>query len=259
MPFPDLRELARRIERAEAEQLARTGEPGPSGALELGGGLAVSKGQGSPFSAALGVGLAGTVTAAEVDRIEAHLGSGGGAIRIEIAAPADASLRAELARRSYRIERFHQIWFRAPTPLPEAPTVEVRPIRREEERAWAETFAVAYFGRMPQYASMIEGLLTMPRAPGNVAFGAFERGTLAGVALASAHRGVATLSGAGVVPERRGGGLQLALVRARLAWAAALGCDLAASATEPGTASQRTLEKAGFRCAYPRAVLVRER
>jgi hypothetical protein len=38
-----------------------------------------------------------------------------------------------------------------------------------------------------------------------------------------------------------------------------MGCDLAASATEPGTASQRTLEKAGFRCAYPRAVMLRER
>ena len=34
------------------------------------------------------------------------------------------------------------------------------------------------------------------------------------------------------------------------------GCDLAASATEPGTASQRTLERCGFRVAYPKAVLV---
>ena len=260
MSLTDLREIARRIERAEAEQLARTGDPGTGGAIEVAGGLAVSKGPGSPFSAALCVGLAGAVTPAELDRIEAHLGGGGGAIRIEIAAPADASLRAELARRGYRIERFHQIWSRAPAPLPEAPArVEVRRIRPDEEVSWAETFAVAYFGRMPQYASMIEGLLAMPRADGNVAFGAFEGGALAGVALASAHRGVATLSGAGVLPERRGRGIQLSLVRARLAWAEEGGCDLAASATEPGTASQRTLEKAGFRCAYPRAVMLRER
>jgi GNAT superfamily N-acetyltransferase len=260
MSFPDLREVARRIERAEAEQLARTGEPGMRGALEIAGGLAVSKGPGSPFSAALGLGLQGAVSSAELDRVEAHLGSGGGAIRVEVAAPADASLRAELARRGYRIERFHQIWWRAPTPLPDVvASVEVRRIRPEEERAWAEAFAVAYFGRMPQYASMLEGLLAMPRADGNVAFGAFTDGELAGVALASGNRGVATLSGAGVVPERRGRRIQLALVRARLAWADAAGCDLAASATEPGTASQRTLEKAGFRCAYPRAVMVRER
>jgi hypothetical protein len=48
----------------------------------------------------------------------------------------------------------------------------------------------------------------------------------------------------------------MALVRARLAWAAGMGCDLAASATEPGTPSQRTLEGCGFRVAYPKAVLV---
>ena len=54
MSFPELREIARRIERAEAEQLARTGDPGREGAIEVAGGLAVSKGPGSPFSAALG-------------------------------------------------------------------------------------------------------------------------------------------------------------------------------------------------------------
>jgi hypothetical protein len=46
-------------------------------------------------------------------------------------------------------------------------------------------------------------------------------------------------------------------VGARLAWAAATGCDVAASTTEPGTASHRTLEACGFRAAYPKAVLVR--
>jgi GNAT superfamily N-acetyltransferase len=76
------------------------------------------------------------------------------------------------------------------------------------------------------------------------------------VALASACEGVALLTGAGVLPERRGRGIQRALVEARLAWARARGCDLAASATLAGTASQRTLERAGFRCAYPKAILV---
>jgi hypothetical protein len=78
-----------------------------------------------------------------------------------------------------------------------------------------------------------------------------------GVAIASAFAGVATLTGAGVPLASRGRRVQLALVRARLAWAVEQGCDVAASATEPGTASQRTLELAGFRCAYPRAVLLK--
>jgi GNAT superfamily N-acetyltransferase len=83
-----------------------------------------------------------------------------------------------------------------------------------------------------------------------------EGGGPVGVALSSSEGGVAWLSGAGVLPASRGKGLQAALVRARLAWAASRSCDLAASATEPGSASQRTLERCGFRVAYPRAVLV---
>jgi GNAT superfamily N-acetyltransferase len=77
------------------------------------------------------------------------------------------------------------------------------------------------------------------------------------VALASAEGGVAWLSGAGVVPAARGRGIQAALVRARLAWGAARGCDVAAAATEPGSASQRTLQRCGFQVAYPKVVLVR--
>ncbi len=252
-------ELARRIERAEAEQLARTGAPGVAGTLEVGGGLAVSKGPGSPFNVANALGLGGPVTAEDVDAVERHLGAGGGAIRIALAAPAHPSLGAELARRGYRLDRFHLVWWRPPGRAP-APDFqwEVRPIVRGEEQAWGETFALAYFGRLPPSDAMLEALLAMPRAEGNVCFAAFEAGRPVGVAIASAHGGVATLSGAGVLPAHRGRGIQRALVAARLDWAAAQGCDLAASATDPGTASQRNLERSGFRCAYPRAILVRE-
>jgi GNAT superfamily N-acetyltransferase len=258
----DPRSLALRLERAEAEQLARTGPPGRAGALEIGGGLAVFKGPRSPFSAAFALGLDGPVRAREVERVEAHLGQGGGPVRVELASPADPSLAAELGRRGYRLERFHLVWWRGlegwedgSSPAREARAV-VRPIARGEERAFAEVFARAFYGRPPT-AEMERGLLEMTRAEGNACFACFERSAPVAVAIASAHGGVATLSGAGVLPERRGRGLQLALVRARLAWARSNGCDVAASATDPATASQRTLEKADFRCAYPKAVMVR--
>jgi GNAT superfamily N-acetyltransferase len=69
--------------------------------------------------------------------------------------------------------------------------------------------------------------------------------------------GVALLSADGVVPLYRGRGLQLALIHARMAWAAEHGADVVTSSTEPATASQRNYEKAGFRCAYPKLVMVR--
>lgn len=255
---PDPVALALRIERAEAEQLAEAGAPGRAGALDVAGGIAVSKGPRSPFSAAFGLGLHRPVTADDLVLVEAHLGALGGDVRIELCAHADPALGPELARRGYAVERFHQVWWRRPGAVPiRRNGVAIRPIHPGEERAFADAFARAHLGVVAPPADVEEAILALTRAEGNVCFAAFDGGSPVAVAIASAHGRVATLSAAGVVPERRGRGLQLALVAARLAWAEERGCDLAASATAPGTASQRTLEKAGFRAAYPKAVMVR--
>jgi GNAT superfamily N-acetyltransferase len=253
--------LAQRIERAEADQLARTGPPGLAGALDVGGALAVSKGPRSPSSAAFGLGLHGAVSPQELDRVEAHLGALGGDVRIELCAHADPSLASELGRRGYRVERFLLVLSRVVgPPLPAAGRpgrVTVREIAAGEERAFADAFALAHLGAAPAPEDGAEDLLAIPRAEGSACFAALDGASLVAVAVVSSHAGVASLSGAGVVPAWRGRGLQHALVRARLAWAAQRGCDVAACAVEPAGASQRTLERAGFHVAYPKAVMVR--
>lgn len=268
----ELAELARRIELAEAEQLARAGPPGRPAARQVSGGLAVWKGPGSPHSAAMAMGLAGRVGAAEVDELEAHLA--GGPVRVEVAAPAHPSLAAELARRGYRLERQLLVWtlavnaFRDPSstagpftgrPGERGGPAMVRPILDGEEQAWTQVFARAFLGRPPRAAAEEASLLALTTSAGSACFAAFREGELAGVGMVSGYQGVATLSGAGVLPAHRGHALQLALVAARVRWAASRGLDLATATTPAGTASQRTLEKAGFRCAYPKAVLVRDR
>lgn len=254
--------LALRIERAEAEQLARTGAPGPAGALEVAGGMAVSKGPRSPSSAAFALGLGSPISPEDLDRVEAHLGALGGEVRIELCAHADASLAAELARRGYRVERFLLVLSRVVgPPAPAGPVragrVAVREIASGEERVFADAFALAHLGTAPTPHEAAEDLLAIPRAEGSACFVALDGAVIAAVAVASEHERVASLSGAAVLPAWRGRGLQYVLVQARLAWAAARGCELAAAAVEPGGASQRTLERAGFRVAYPKAVMVR--
>ena len=255
-PPNDAATVARRVERAHALQLERTRATRGAGApaLEVAGGLSVSHGARSPFSAAVGVGIGVAVSEADVDRIEAHLGPGGGPVRIEVTPFTDPSLTEELGRRGYQLERFFQVWTRRPSTGAHAG--QVRIAGPEEDGAWVDLFSRAFLGAPIQSESQREALRCMARAEGSVPWLALHDGVPVGVALSSSEGGVAWLSGAGVLPAARGRGLQGALVRARLAWAAELGCGLAAAATEPGTASQRTLERCGFRVAYPKAVLV---
>ncbi|HEY7185656.1 MAG TPA: hypothetical protein VH436_03865, partial [Vicinamibacterales bacterium] len=54
------------------------------------------------------------------------------------------------------------------------------------------------------------------------------------------------------IPAARRQGAQRELLRARLAFAAAGGIELAMVVTQPGSASQRTAERQGFRPVYTR-------
>ncbi|MDP2871563.1 MAG: GNAT family N-acetyltransferase, partial [Bacillota bacterium] len=57
----------------------------------------------------------------------------------------------------------------------------------------------------------------------------------------------------------RGRGVQAAVVRESLRLAVQAGCDLAVVQTTPGTASQRNVERAGFRLAYTKPTLTLRR
>ncbi|MCI0672798.1 MAG: GNAT family N-acetyltransferase [Myxococcaceae bacterium] len=253
--------LARRIEYAQAEQVDRTPSSSRQGvpALHVAGGRAVFFGPRSPYSTAVGLGLVGPVRAEDVDRVEAHLGQGGGAVRIELTPFCDPSLPLELARRGYRVEQHQLVWWRPPFPVPPVTHgIETRLLRAGEERRWAELFFHAFVGRpMTSEAELGPGL-AIARTEGNTCFVALERGEPRAVGAVSVCGGVALLSADGVPPPYRGRGFQLALIHARLAWAAARGCDGVTASTEPATPSQRSYEKAGFRCAYPKLVMVRE-
>jgi hypothetical protein len=53
-------------------------------------------------------------------------------------------------------------------------------------------------------------------------------------------------------------GVQTALLSARLAGAAAAGCDIAVVTTQPGSKSQQNVQRRGFDLLYTRAVLVKQ-
>jgi ribosomal protein S18 acetylase RimI-like enzyme len=79
-------------------------------------------------------------------------------------------------------------------------------------------------------------------------------GTPAGAALLALDDDLGYLANASTLPEFRRRGVQSALIAARIADAAAAGCDVVSSQAEFGSASQRNLERAGLRIAYTKAV-----
>ena len=250
-------QLARRVELAQAAQNRSTTPPG--GILEIAGGVALFAGAGSPLSQALALGLEGPVSAEELARVEAHLGQAGGPIQVELLPFADPSLAALLEQRGYRVAEFQQVLLRPLAgPLPEAPDVDVRPVRPGEEELWAHTLAQAFFGREDVTAQESSLILPAARAKGTTCFLARVDGQPAGGGTVAIHEGIATLSGTGVRERFRGRGLQAALIRARMEFAARQGCSLVATSTHVATPSQRNMERMGFRIAYPKIVMVRE-
>jgi GNAT superfamily N-acetyltransferase len=77
-------------------------------------------------------------------------------------------------------------------------------------------------------------------------------GQPAGGGTLSIRAGVAGLFGASTLPAYRNRGVQTALLNARLARAAELGCNLAACLAQPGSSSQRNVARQGFQTLYTR-------
>ena len=109
-------------------------------------------------------------------------------------------------------------------------------------RGWSE---------FPEVQPFIEGLARLSLECATC-FVAEIGGTPIAAGAVFLHEGVALLAGASTVPEGRRQGAQLALLDARLRFAAAHGCDLAMMCAAPGSASQRNAERNGFRIAYTR-------
>ncbi len=83
-------------------------------------------------------------------------------------------------------------------------------------------------------------------AAGVMRYVALRDGVIAGGASLHMAEGVAQLTGAVTAPAHRRRGVQTALLSARLADAAAAGCDIAAVTTQPASKSQQNVQRRGF-------------
>lgn len=251
--------LARRIETVEAV-IARgctASQPGAA-CLEAAGGIALFLGAESPLTQAVGMGLSGPVTASELDSIETFFRSRGARVSIDLCPLADPGLLELLAGRGYRAGEFNNVLIK---PLGASEISLVPRARRAvagEQDLWAHTAGHGFFEQAELTSEEMDVGRAIFSMPGALCyFAVTESGEAAGGAALAVNSGLATLFADSVIAQYRRRGLHRELIAARLNEAMALGCDLATASTQPGSASQRNFERAGFHVVYTKVMLVR--
>ncbi|MFE6160692.1 GNAT family N-acetyltransferase [Streptomyces sp. NPDC056486] len=269
--------LAERIERVEAQLIAKGSEAARGRradtagfVIPLAGGVASFAEEGSPLNKVVGLGFGGVPSAAALDEVERAFRACGSPVQIELAHLADPAIGALLTERGYRLASFENVLGQTLGGGRECVTptgVEVRPSDDDEFEPWldvvAEGFAHPDAQGVPSHEEFPREVIAravrdLTAAAGVMRCVALRDGVIAGGASFRMAEGVAQLTGAATAPAHRRRGVQTALLSARLAHAAAAGCDVAVITTQPGSKSQENAQRQGFDLLYARAILVKQ-
>jgi len=237
-------------------------DPGLGAATEeIAGGVVAFTGVDSPITQALGVGLNGPVTGAELDRLEDFFFSRGAAVAIELCPFADRSLVELIAKRPYRLEEFSNVLVRELREgegfVGPVPGVTAREAEPDEAQMYARLVAEGFDDTARVTQALINVVEAFFRRGSGRCFLTFVDGQAAGGGSVAINDGIAELYGASTLIRFRGRGAQTALLNARMTWAVKRGCAMATTTTAPGTTSQRNFERAGFRVVYSRTKMIR--
>jgi ribosomal protein S18 acetylase RimI-like enzyme len=269
--------LAERIERVEAQLVAkgsdaarRRRKDSVGFVISVAGGVASFAEEDSPLNKVAGLGFGGVPSAAALAEVEQAFIACGAPVQVELAHLVDPAIGDMLTERGYRLVSFENVLGRALEGEPERlipPGVEVRPSGEEEFEAWldvaVEGFAHPDRQGVPSYEEfprqvIARAMRDLTAAAGVRRYVALRDGVVVGVASIRTAEGVAQLTGAATAPAHRRRGVQTALLSARLADAAADGCDVAVVTTQPASKSQQNVQRRGFDLLYTRAILVKQ-
>ncbi len=260
--------LSERLERAEAganvafvETRARLAPETGATWIEVAGTYAMFDAPDSPVTQTFGLGMFGEVTGHDLDLLEQFFFERNAAVHHEISPLAHTSVWPLISSRGYAPVEFTSLLFLelAAPPPPPSQGLQVRVAMPAESALWAKTAAAAWLSDHPEMAGALMPVMeNVFHVEGVTAFFAEKDGVPIATAALNIRHGVGLLAGGSTVPEARKLGVQRALLAARLRYASAAGCDLAAMGALPGSASQRNAERSGFRIAYTRTKWRRE-
>ena len=256
--------LAERLERFAASDVRRFAEmaaslfPGEgAGSLEVGGGIASYVSPHSPANGAIGLGFRGAVTHGQIATVERFFLDRDEEPIASVCPVAHPSLVRVLAERGWVVGTFENVLIREirPEDAFEPPALGVSitlALGRDELDSWALMAATGFSApHEPTDPELRLATVATHRAEASFLFGLVDD-VRSGTGQLEIADGIGWLSGDTTLPQFRRRGVQGALQRARLELTRDAGCSLAVTESVPGSASQRNMERLGFRVAYTR-------
>lgn len=267
--------LAARIEAAEvgllASACAHVARRVPDTfTAAIGGGLAAMTEPGSPLNKVAGLGFAPfdeaawAAIVAEHDRRRAP-------IQVELSTLGDPAVGAFLTERGHRLVGVENVLGRrlgdVATNATAPAVAEIEVALCDDRALWLDVMVIG-FGTpdtqgVASHESFDRAVLErviddFAAADGVHLLLARCAGVPAGAAALRIDGGIAQLCGASTLPAHRRRGVQTALLRHRLAFAATSGAELCVMTTQPGSKSMQNGLRSGFALLYSRCVLLRE-
>jgi GNAT superfamily N-acetyltransferase len=232
--------------------------------FDLAGGHAVLCGSGLYVNRALGVALAGPMSAADFELLEQRSAIVGVPPAVDVTPTTDGSVIELAGDRGYRLQRFLTIHVRAlgeeDATLSTDSSIVIERADGDLLGLWQDVAAAGFDvgpGEGRRASDAFAAAAAVVDRDGFLLARDAADGSPLGCASVTIRDGVATLGGMSTLPAHRRRGVQRALVEHRLRQAAKRGCDLAVSSTLPANASERNLVRAGFRALHEKVTLAR--
>jgi len=130
--------------------------------------------------------------------------------------------------------------------------IDIARVAYGEMDLWTLTVAQGFAEHFPVTQELLDVMRLFASGKNTECYLARMEGKVVGGATLAARGRIAGLFGASTLPAFRKRGVQTALLETRMARAAELGCELALSLAQPGSASQRNITRRGFRTLYTR-------
>ncbi|WP_353190114.1 GNAT family N-acetyltransferase [Pandoraea pnomenusa] len=269
-------EVAHALEFVEASHLARQvamfrslTQRDDAYALNVCGGMAALTDRvfGRKLNHVTGLGMGATVDAEAIRQLEDAYHVRALDVEIDVCPHADPSTLAVLSARGYTVNAFSNTYVRGlegdDVDLPPPDGVEIVTDRSIVDGLFVPNSVAAFETQAtPRPRVLLETLAKIALARTDTTrFIALLDGRVAGTAgvsvIDSPMGKVAHLYIASTHPAYRGRGVQLALIRARLAAARAAGCVMASVTARAQNVSARNTERAGFALAYTKATFAK--